>query len=359
MIFIQFFKEKKVLLIVSLIHLGFYLVFGLFPSCFVNESALIPYQAQQIDVQKAFYTPSWQLRNHFWGTDHLGRDVLAGIIQGCQTSLWISLPAMLIATIIGLCLGLISGYFGNDRKKTNAPLLMLYFIALIIGSYYSFYLQQFSIMEAFEDSFFEGLKVLLLCIAIVTACLLFVYSLKSLIKKKQAFACSVALPLDEGVLKLTELFSSIPKLILILALASFLQPSLGMLVFIIGLTSWTGMTRLVRGEILKVKRLQFIEAGTALGLKDQAVILQHILPNILPPVAVAFTFGLANLLTVEATLSFLGIGLPPDYISWGKIIAGVRHNLSAWWLVVFPGIYLSLTVLSLHYCSNYLLRKMQ
>lgn len=349
-------QRKKVLLVGSLIHLSIYLTFGLFPHHFAGPTKLIPYSAQEINVQEADQAPAWQLEHHFLGTDHLGRDILAQIIFGAQTSLWVSVPAMLLTTFIGLLLGLASGYFGNDGKRITLRSFISYLVALVLGSFYGFYLRQFIIEAAFSISFFKGIQALFLALGILAAFLFAAHWLQKITKKK-GHSHAVALPLDEGVLKLTELFSAIPRLILILALATFLRPSFGALVMIIGFTSWTGMARLVRGEILKVKSLQFVEAGKALGLKDKAIIFQHILPNALPSIIVAFTFGLASLLALESTLSFLGIGLPPQYVSWGKIMVGMRYNLTAWWLVVFPGAYLALTILALHYCSNFLLDK--
>lgn len=352
------FLKRRTLLVIALLHLGVYLILGLLPHYFAGENAVVPYAAQRIDTQATFQAPSWKLDTHFFGTDHLGRDVLSGIIHGCQTSLWVSFPAMLIVSFIGLGLGLISGYFGNHGMKVKMRALVALFATLPIGGYYSIYLLQFPIAEAFKNSFFNGTVILLLCFGIILLIFLVLYFLLHNIGiQRRFFASHVALPLDEAVLKLIELFSSIPRLILIVAFAAFLKPSLAVLVAIIGFTSWTGMARLVRGEVLKVKSRQYVEAGLALGLKDRVVVLKHIVPNIMPAIVVAFTFGLASLLGIEATLSFLGIGLPPDYVSWGRIIAGVRYNLSAWWLVVFPGLYLSLTVFALHYCSNYLLRR--
>ncbi len=345
------YKTNNLLLILALAHLSGFFLLGLFPHFFSGEEGILPFTAQGIDMTKPFRAPSWQLYANFFGTDHLGRDVLAGIIYGCRTSLIVCIPAIAIAALIGLLLGLSAGYFGNDRKKVQWVSLLICAIVLLAGLYYSFYVGQYSLNRAFDSSFLEGFGTLVLRISIIIAVLATLHMLLGKSKIGKAFA----MPIDEMVLKLIELFSSIPRLVLVLCLAAFLQPSVGILVLILGLTSWTGMARLSRGEVIRVKTLPYIEAARALGLKDHSIIQHHVFPNILPVVIVAFVFGLANLLGLEATLSFLGIGLPPDEVSWGRIISGVRHNFSAWWLVVFPGGYLSLTVLSLHYCSNYFL----
>lgn len=345
------YSNRNVLLGLALLHLLGFFFLGIFPHFFSGEEGILPYTAQGIDMSKPFKEPSWRFNENFFGTDHLGRDVLAQIIYGCRTSLVVCIPAISIATLTGLLLGLSAGYFGNDGKKIRLHAMLLCGIVLCIGLYYGFYAGQYSLKRAWDSSFIEGLGVLMWRLCLVS---LFSVGTYILVKKsKKGKTCYV--PMDEFVLKMVELFSSVPRLILILALAAFLQPSVGVLVLILGLTSWTGMARLSRGEVIRIKALPYIEAAKALGLKDRSIVLYHVLPNILPVVIVAAAFGLAKLLALEATLSFLGIGLPPDEASWGKIISNVRHNFSAWWLVVFPGGYLSLTVLALHYCSNYFL----
>lgn len=360
------FEKRKLFLTLSLIHLGFYLILGSFPHLFAANSELsgllfnpmVPFSAEEINIDDAFQPPSWQFQSHFLGTDHLGRDVLAGIIHGCQTSLFVSVPAMFMAAILGIGLGLLGGYFGNGGIRITYLSFFCLILGCFLGYYYGFYLSQFSIVEGFKGGSLHGILQLLKSGAIVLLVFFIAYIVNSLLRRIAKPTRKFKLPIDEIVLKLTELFSSIPRFILILSLAAFVRPSLGVLVLIIGFTSWTGMARLIRGEILKIKNLQYIEAGKALGLTDRSILLKYILPNAIPSAIVAFTFGLANLLALEATLSFLGIGLPPDFISWGKIISSVRYDLAAWWLAVFPGIYLSLTVLALHNCSNYLLDKL-
>lgn len=346
-----FHRKNNLLLILALLHLLGFFILGLFPHFFSGEEGILPFTAQGIDMSKSFRAPSWQLQENFFGTDHLGRDVLAGIIYGCRTSLVVCVPAITIAALAGLLLGLSAGFFGNDRISVQWHALLLCGVVLCAGLYYSFYVDQYSLKQAFDSGFISGLWRLVLRLSFIGLAIVGIYKLLGRSKTGKVYPA----PIDEMVLKLIELFSSIPRLVLVLALAAFLQPSVSVLVLILGFTSWTGMARLARGEVIRVKVLPYIEAAKALGLKDRSIVFHHVLPNILPVVLVSIAFGLANLLALEATLSFLGIGLPPDEVSWGKTISSVRHNFSAWWLVVFPGGYLSLTVLSLHYCSNYLL----
>src|SRR5690606_2297654 len=256
----------------------------------------VPFHASDIHLNALFQAPSWDLKEHFFGTDNLGRDVLAGIIHGCQTSLFVALPAMLIAFLIGTTLGLLAGYFGNQQVKSSYTALLFYGTAFLLSMYYGFYLNQIRLQEAFAKNFQGGLIQLLYNVAIVILLMTFASLLFRLLKKALKIKDSIYIPIDESVLKTTEILVSIPNIILIISLTAFVRPSLGVFVLIIGFTSWTGIARLVRGEILKVKGLQYVEAARALGLKKVAILFKHILPNAIAPAIVAFTFGLANVL---------------------------------------------------------------
>ena len=114
---------------------------------------------------------------------------------------------------------------------------------------------------------------------------------------------------------------------------------------ILGLTMWTGVARLVRGEFLKVRNSDFAIAARATGLSDKRVIFRHLLPNALAPVLVSATFGIAGAILTETALSFLGFGVPPPTASWGEILSqSKRYVDSAWWLVTFPGLAIFVTV---------------
>jgi peptide/nickel transport system permease protein len=104
--------------------------------------------------------------------------------------------------------------------------------------------------------------------------------------------------------------------------------------------------------------MNYIESARAMGLADFYILIRHALPNSLSSVIVAATFGIASLISLESTLSFLNIGMPADMASWGKMVASARNNFSAWWLVLFPGLALCGTVLSIQAISNWLIRKL-
>jgi len=109
-------------------------------------------------------------------------------------------------------------------------------------------------------------------------------------------------------------------------------------VVVVGLVYWTRVARLVRAEALRVREMDFVAAAITLGYSDLRIMVRHILPNTLGPVWVTATFGVASMILVEASLSFLGFGAPDDMASWGSLLRGAMGNFHAWWLVLFPGL---------------------
>jgi peptide/nickel transport system permease protein len=131
---------------------------------------------------------------------------------------------------------------------------------------------------------------------------------------------------------------------LIFTIAAIAKPSLFLVMAVIGLTSWTGIARFMRGEMLKVRQLDFIQAARALGYADLRIIFVHALPNAFAPVLVSIAFGIASAILVESGLSFLGIGVPPETVTWGSLLASARSATGAWWLAIFPGLAIFLVV---------------
>ena len=147
--------------------------------------------------------------------------------------------------------------------------------------------------------------------------------------------------------RLTEVVMCIPTLVLILALVAVVEkPTIWKTMVIIGATGWTGIARLTRAEFLRLKESEFVMAARAGGAGPVRIMLRHILPNALAPVLVPITFGIAAAILIEGSLSFLGFGPPPPTASWGSILNSARSNLQLWWLVVFPGGGIFLTVLA-------------
>jgi peptide/nickel transport system permease protein len=147
--------------------------------------------------------------------------------------------------------------------------------------------------------------------------------------------------------RVVEVVMCIPTLVLILALIAILEkPTIWHLMAIIGATSWTGIARLARGEFMKLRSSEFATAARALGATGPRIIFRHILPNALAPLLVPISFGIAGAILIESGLSFLGFGSPPPNPSWGTLLNAGRTNLQLWWLVVFPGAAIFMTVLT-------------
>jgi peptide/nickel transport system permease protein len=153
--------------------------------------------------------------------------------------------------------------------------------------------------------------------------------------------------LDRVVMRFVDIMLSIPTFFLLLAVIAFLEPSIWNIMIVIGLTSWMGVSRLVRAEVLSAREREFALSAKAIGAGDLRIIFNHILPNSMAPVLVSAVLGVAGAILVESALSFLGIGVQPPTASWGNILTAGKDNIEiAWWLSVFPGLAILVTVLA-------------
>ena len=151
---------------------------------------------------------------------------------------------------------------------------------------------------------------------------------------------------DALVMRFVDIMLCFPTFFLILAVIAFLDPSIWNIMIVIGLTSWMGIARLIRAEFLSLRQRDFVLAAQALGASDLRLIFRHILPNAMSPVLVSATLGVAGAILTESALSFLGIGVQPPTPSWGNMLIIGKQTLgSAWWLSVFPGLAILITVL--------------
>jgi peptide/nickel transport system permease protein len=167
------------------------------------------------------------------------------------------------------------------------------------------------------------------------------------------------------LLRLLDALLSIPRLLLLIAIfAAWRDAPMPAFVFIIGLTGWYGLARLVRGQVLALKAQDFVQSAYALGATRTRIFFRHILPNVVSPVVVAATLGIGHVIVLEAGLSYLGIGVAPPTPSWGNIIQeGMQEGIGAvathWWIWFFPGIALVLTVMAFNVLGDALLRALQ
>jgi peptide/nickel transport system permease protein len=152
---------------------------------------------------------------------------------------------------------------------------------------------------------------------------------------------------DGAIMRFVDMMVSFPQLILLITIVAIFQPSIFLIIAVLGLTSWPSTARIVRGETLSLREREFVQAAKALGYSKRRIILRHVIPNTLAPVIVAATLGIGQTIVLEAGLSFLSLGVQPPTPSWGTMVADGRLVLlEAWWLSTFPGLAIVLTVLS-------------
>jgi peptide/nickel transport system permease protein len=231
---------------------------------------LAPFDPSVQDTARRLEAPS---KEHPLGLDDLGRDVLSRIIWGSRVSLRVGFSVVIIASLIGVSLGAISGYFGGA--------------------------------------------------------------------------------MDTIIMRLTDILMAFPGILLAIAMVAVLGPSLNNVVIALATIGWVGYARLVRGQVLKVREMEYITAAKALGAKAPRVIVLHVLPNVINPVIVMATLGLAGAILSEAALSFLGLGVQPPTPSWGAMLTSGRRYLGlANHLAIFPGAAIMLAVMGLNFLGD-------
>ncbi len=248
------------------------IVFVLIGLAAIFAPLVATHDPNHIDLLASAQGPS---RDHWLGTDDIGRDVYSRLVYGARVSLSVGLVSVAIYTAIGMALGAISGYFGG---------------------------------------FIESL-----------------------------------------IMRLTDTVMCFPTLVIIIAAVSILGPSIFNIMALIGLLSWPGICRLVRGQVLSLREQEFVEAARACGASDARIIARHVLPNTVAPLTVAATFGVASAILTEAGLSFLGMGVQPPTPSWGNMINMAQSGTILQempWLWAPAGIVIAIAVLSINFIGD-------
>jgi peptide/nickel transport system permease protein len=277
-IFWKRFKRNKLALGGGVVVLVLFLIAALSPF-------LSPYDPNEIDRNQILEAPN---AKHLFGTDDLGRDVLARMIFGSKISLSVGFVAVGIATLIGIIIGALAGYYGGWIDR-----VVMRFIDIMLSI----------------PSFFLILAVI-------------------------AF-------IDPNLW-----YDVLPRWMSKVLEMIFMDPNILNIMIVIGLTSWMGVARLVRAEFLSLKEREYVLAARALGASNIRIIFSHIMINSMAPVFISAVLGVAAAILVESALSFLGLGVQPPTPSWGNILALGKDNIEiAWWLSVFPGLAILITVL--------------
>ncbi len=160
---------------------------------------------------------------------------------------------------------------------------------------------------------------------------------------------------DDVLMRITDIQLAVPTILLAIAVVAVLGPGLWNVILTLSVTGWTLYARLTRGEALTIRSRDFVQAARATGAGDLRIMVRHVLPNVLSPVIVVAVFAVANMIILEATLSFLGLGVEPRVVTWGRMLNGGRLYLStAWWLTAFPGLAIFVTVLAVNLLGDHL-----
>jgi len=328
---------------------------------------ILKYVPKQVDLANANYVSPFSSQNvsstayrHWLGTDLLGHDVLAGIIYGSRTALLVGIFSMLVSFLIGTLLGSVSGYWADDKIKINKLEIFLLLIIPLFIYYYGFISLKYRWIYAWQ----QGAKsFFMLMLEFITYLLLILATFWTIFKIERKLLSNrlkrnYYLPLDFIITRFLEVFELIPVMFLIISLIAIVKPSVTYVIVIIGLISWPPITRYTRAEFLRIRKLEFVEAAQALGYSNFRIIVFHIFPNAINSILIALTFGVANAILAESALSFLGVGLSVDEVTWGSLLAGARQSPEAWWLVVFPGGMLFFMVWALNNLGEHFMKKL-
>lgn len=294
----------------------------------LQEKLLPPFSRPNLETLKAHEAPTLGL--YLLGTDDLGRDVFARMLQGAWVSLTVGFVAVGIAVIVGIFMGGLAGYYGQGGICYDQILSLLVLLTGVI--------------------FFLLGWVKLGCGLFGVGIFSFILSLTARRAKHNHFMPvwlrKTAFSFDTLIMRMVDIMLCFPSFFLILTVVALLPASIYNIMIIIGLTSWMGTTRFVRAEFLSLREQDFVSAAKALGVGNFRIIFRHMMPNAIAPVLVSSTIGIATAILTEAGLSFLGFGVPPPYATWGNILSdGKRFIFDAPWLTFIPGVAILIVVL--------------
>lgn len=271
---------------------------------------------------------------YLFGTDDLGRDVFARMLQGAWVSLTVGFVAVGISVLLGIFMGGIAGYYGQHQVRLDHILAIgLVFLGAAFLA---------------MDNILFGFMFLFLGVC----CALYCLSRRKTSVRRAPFNREHLLgtnvfSIDTLIMRIVDIMLCFPSFFLILTVVALLPASIYNIMIVIGLTSWMGTTRFVRAEFLSLREQDFVMAVRALGVGNFRIIFRHMMPNAIGPVLVSATIGIATAILTEAGLSFLGFGVPPPHATWGNILSdGKNFIFDAPWLTFIPGVAILIVVLS-------------
>lgn len=312
-------------------------------TCDALVRTLIPYSYHDLDLKNREVSPlkkqevsSFYWRHHF-GTDDLGRDTLAGIIHGLKITVFLALSTTCFALIIGLCFGLLASY--QYFNRTKLPLWVLVLTSLVFS--YVLFVWYYSVATAPFNFMF-----VLLAFLMFSGFVFF------------ETRANGQVSYDDAVSKLIETLKVLPMLLILIVISGFFDKVsyLG-LITIFSLLMWPSFTRLFRGEFIKLSQQDYVTSSKALGSSSLSILIKHVLPNAITPMIAHICFTMIGIILLEATLSFLGIGVPVEEVSLGSLIKESRGNIATWWLAVFPGIMLYILLSNLNTLGSSFVKK--
>lgn len=313
--------------------------------------APIAFSAGERDTTCARRPPGALQRNvkyayrHWLGTDDSGFDVAAGVVSGARVAALTGLMVMGIAMIIGLFFGSIAGYYGDNRLRLKRSSLVFGPMGGFIAFLYAFVIREYSLKN--DTSGGEWMKSLGVFLSII----LIFNLLGRLIGKIKYMAQPIIIPADIIVMRTAEVFSALPKLLLLISIATILQEnrSIWIIIAIIGVFSWVGVATFVRAELLRIRELDYISAARGMGYREYVILWKHAFPNALRSTLIMGAFGVGSAILVEAALSYLGFGDSSlNGASWGNLLVQSTTMNISWWVVLPASLAIGGTIMALN-----------
>ncbi len=294
----------------------------------------------------ALHPVGYRTFRHWLGTDAQGYDVAAALVGGARVALLTGSAATGLAFLVGVFLGALAGYWGDDRLRLRLGVVLATLLSLPIAVFYA------QTVWLWLPEHAGGLIRIGAGLAAALLVLAAAKGLGSWLSRWSVFSWVVSMPLDLVIMRLAEAFMAIPGLLAVVAFAALLREqtqTLWAMVVLIGMFSWPGVALFVRAEMLRIRAMDYIAAARSLGLSEWRILLRHALPNALQPAYTVFALGVAGAILLEAALSFLGYG--DQHLAgatWGSLLQNARTSPQLWWATLPPGVAISLNVMALH-----------